>query len=182
VGALSRPGTRPGIRPVIRTDQRRADRPRSLSCRVSATGIGFLGILYPPGTWAFVTSGLPPPPAGVTDPDGVSMFHTHETRLGLGALYTPGTNGVHTAALDPWPPSAAFQRPGPYHPGAQPVPGCVANEASARVHWHSPHAQPSPGLWTPDGAGSLGLFHELRTQTPLAAAVTHVMAGTGLRH
>jgi hypothetical protein len=49
VGALSRPGTRPGIRPVIRTDQRRADRPRSLSCRLSAAGIGFLGILYPPG-------------------------------------------------------------------------------------------------------------------------------------
>ncbi len=39
----------PGIRPVIRTDQRRADRPRSLSCRLSAAGIGFLGILYPPG-------------------------------------------------------------------------------------------------------------------------------------
>ena len=91
VGALSRPGTRPGIRPVLRNHHRRADRPRSLSRRLSAAGIGLLGILYPPGTWAFVTSGLPPPLTGVADPDGVSMFHTHETRLGLGALFTPGT-------------------------------------------------------------------------------------------
>ena len=50
-----------------------------------------MGILYPPGTWAFVTSGLPPPTNGVADPDGVSVFRTHETRLGLGAPYTPGT-------------------------------------------------------------------------------------------
>jgi hypothetical protein len=28
---------------------------------------------------------------GVLDPVGVSMFSTCETRLGLGALYTPGT-------------------------------------------------------------------------------------------
>ena len=173
---------RPGIRPVIRTDQRRADRPRSLSCRLSAAGIGFLGILYPPGTWAFVTSGLPPPRIGVADPDGVSMFRTHETRLGLGALSTPGTMvstrprsilGRHL------PPSNG---PAPIIPALNPVPGCMANEASARVHWHSPHAQPSPGLWTPDGAGSLGLSRELRTQSPLAAALTHVTAGTGLRH
>lgn len=29
-------------------------------------------------------------PAGIPDPDGVSMFRTHETRLGLDVLYTPG--------------------------------------------------------------------------------------------
>ena len=38
---------------------------------------------------------LPPacrqPQRGVADPDGVSAFRTHETRLGLGAPYTPGT-------------------------------------------------------------------------------------------
>ena len=65
---------------------------------------------------------------------------------------------------------------------SDPSQGCAINEASARVHWHSPHAQPSPGLWTPDGTGSLGLSRELRTQPPLAAAATHVTAGTGLRH
>ena len=163
----------------MRTDQRRADRPRSLSCRLSAAGVGLLGILYPPGTWAFVTSGLPPPLTGVADPDGVSVFHTHETRLGLGVLCTPGTMvstrprsilGRHL------PPSNG---PAPVIPALHPVPGCAINEASARIHWHSPHAQPSPGLWTPDGAGSLGLSRELRTRSPLAAAVTHVTAGTG---
>ena len=55
------------------------------------TGVGFVGILYPPGSLAFVTSGLPPPTNGVADPDGVSVFRTHETRLGLGAPCTPGT-------------------------------------------------------------------------------------------
>jgi hypothetical protein len=45
----------------------------------------------PPGSWAFVTSGLPPNPEGMADPDGVSVFRTHETRLGLGAPCTPGT-------------------------------------------------------------------------------------------
>jgi hypothetical protein len=32
-----------------------------------------------------------PSPDGVPDPDGVSMFRAHESQLGLGALYTPGT-------------------------------------------------------------------------------------------
>jgi hypothetical protein len=31
------------------------------------------------------------PPEGAPDPNGVSMFHTHEKRLGLGVLFTPGT-------------------------------------------------------------------------------------------
>ena len=94
----------------------------------------------------------------------------------------PGDGGVHTAALNPWPPPAAFQRPVPVIPASRTVPGCAINEASARVHWHSPHAQPSPRLWTPDGTGSLGRSRELRTRPPLAAAVAHVTAGTGLRH
>jgi hypothetical protein len=32
------------------------------------TGIRFLGILVPPGDWAFVTSGLPATPGGVPGP------------------------------------------------------------------------------------------------------------------
>jgi hypothetical protein len=60
-----------------------------LSCCLSAAGVRFLGILSRPG--------LPPPygrpttpPAGGADPDRVSTFRTHETRLGSGVLYTPG--------------------------------------------------------------------------------------------
>jgi hypothetical protein len=94
-----------------------ADRPRPLSCRLSAAGLRFLGILYPPGTWAFVTSGLPPPTNGVADPDGVSAFRTHETRLGLGAPCTPGTvvsTRPHSILGRHRPPSNG---PAPCHPG-----------------------------------------------------------------
>ena len=66
-----------------------------VSCSLSATGVRFLGILLPPGSWASLTVGLPVlasgKPSSVPDPDGFSMFRTRETRLGLGALYTPGT-------------------------------------------------------------------------------------------
>ena len=81
VSALSGPGTRPGIRPVIRHGQRRASHHVPVSCCLSATGIRFSVTLFPPGTWAFLTVGLP----GTTwrpDPDGVSTFHTCEIRPG----------------------------------------------------------------------------------------------------
>lgn len=74
-----------------------ADQPRSLSCRLSAADVGFVGILYPPGTWAFVTSGLPSTTNGIADPDGVSVFRTHEIRLG-GVPLIPRNSGIHTAA------------------------------------------------------------------------------------
>jgi hypothetical protein len=92
VGALSRPdGSPPGIRPVMRDDQQRADRPH-------------LGFLSPFGR-RHLLLGHPVPPVGlvhrclrltatlhgVADPDGVSVFRTHETRLGLGAPCTPRT-------------------------------------------------------------------------------------------
>jgi len=53
----------------------------AISCRLSATGIRFLGILSRPGF-------LPPlrsayrTTIGSTDPNGVSTFRTHKTRLG----------------------------------------------------------------------------------------------------
>jgi hypothetical protein len=62
-----------------------------VSRRLSAAGVCFLGILFPPGDRAFVTVGLPAHRTGALDPVGVSMFSTCETRLGLGALRTPGT-------------------------------------------------------------------------------------------
>src|SRR6476620_10000812 len=63
----------------------------SVSCRLSAAGIRFLGILSRQWNWSIVTSGLPPPFTAWADPDGVSVFRTHETRLGLGAPCTPRT-------------------------------------------------------------------------------------------
>jgi hypothetical protein len=46
------------------------------------TGVRFLGILFPPGNWAIVASGLPAAPSGAPDPDGVSTFRMHELRPG----------------------------------------------------------------------------------------------------
>ena len=95
-----------------------------LSCCLSAAGIRFLGILS--------RQGIPPPlrsayraASSGTDPDGVSMFRTRETRLGQGALCTPGT-AVPTATGEspgrrlplrngqPLPPRTAT-RPGTYN-------------------------------------------------------------------
>jgi hypothetical protein len=60
------------------------------SCCLSAAGIRFLGILSRPGIPPLLRSAYRPPPGGA-DPSGVSMFRTRETRLGPGALFTPGT-------------------------------------------------------------------------------------------
>src|SRR5262249_19539739 len=59
-----------------------------LSCCLSATGICFLGILSRQGIKAPLRSAYRDT---VPDPDGAYMFRTRETRLGPGALCTPGT-------------------------------------------------------------------------------------------
>ena len=63
VSLLSQPGTRPGIRPVIRAAPGwRTGTALPLSCCLSAAGIRFLGVLFPPGDWAPLTVGLPAAP------------------------------------------------------------------------------------------------------------------------
>jgi hypothetical protein len=133
VSLLSQPGTRawyPAGYP-----ERALERDHSIlvSRRLSATGIRFLGILFPPGDWAFLTAGLPAHRIGALDPDGLSMFRTRETRLGLGALYTPGT-AVSTR------PRYVHDRRLPHRNGTVParpallaVPDGLHDEASARV-------------------------------------------------
>ena len=132
-----------------------------LSCCLSAAGIRFLGILSRPG--------IPPPlrPAyhaasGSADPDEVSVFRTRETQLAQGALFTPGAAvSTQPAVL----PAAAcrISTASPCHPGPQPAPGRIIDEASARVHCHSPHAS-LPLTCDPGRNGILGLSPELRTQ------------------
>jgi hypothetical protein len=46
---------------------------------LSATGVRFSVIRYPPGSWALLTVGLP---ADGRTPDGVTAFRTHELRPG----------------------------------------------------------------------------------------------------
>jgi len=76
--------------------------------------------------------------AGGADPSGVFMFRTRETRLAKDALWTPG------AAVPARPellPAAAcrISTACPCRPGLQLAPGRIIDEASARVHCHSPH-------------------------------------------
>ncbi len=51
----------------------------------------------------------------------------------------------------------------PCHPGPRPAPGRISDEASARVHCHSPHTS-LPLACDPGRNGVLGLFPELRTR------------------
>jgi hypothetical protein len=60
VGNPSGPAHRSGIRPVIhRRPLGGVATSPVVSCRLSATGISFLGILFPLGNSAFLTVGLP---------------------------------------------------------------------------------------------------------------------------
>jgi hypothetical protein len=149
-----------------------------LSCCLSAGGLRFLGVLFPPRDWALLTVGLPPRPSGRGGPDGVLTFRTHETRPGRVPSLPRRRRcprdhrivlGRRLPTLSGWP----LVTPAP-----RPDPGSCRNEASARVYWYSP-CRPSPHPWPPDGAGALRLSPELRTRPLLA---THVRAGTGLGH
>jgi hypothetical protein len=51
------------------------------SRRLSATGIRFSVIRFPPRSWALLTVGLPDETSR-PDPDGVTAFRTHELRPG----------------------------------------------------------------------------------------------------
>jgi hypothetical protein len=83
-----------------------------VSCRLSAAGLRFLSILFPPRNSALLTVGLPPSTRR-TDLDGVSMFRTPETRLGSGVLCTPRATVSTRPGSVPGPPFAASQRAGP---------------------------------------------------------------------
>jgi hypothetical protein len=79
------------------------------------------------------------------DPSGVSMFRTRETRLGPGALFTPGT-AVPTRPVNlPDRRTPPFIGRSLFTPVNHSAPGCNCDEASSRVHWRSPlPAFPSP--------------------------------------
>ena len=65
----------------------------SLSCFLSAAGIRFLGVLFPPRDSASLTVGLPPP-QGVMDltgfPRSARMSYDR-----VGCQLYPGSSGVH---------------------------------------------------------------------------------------
>ena len=90
---LSRPGTRPGIRPVIRDDQPGGAGHRvPVSRCLSAAGIRFSVIRFPPGSWAFLTVGLPAQTART--PTGLPRSARTSYDRGGCPLY-PGDGGAH---------------------------------------------------------------------------------------
>src|SRR5712692_11772670 len=71
----------------------------SLSCRLSAAGIRFLGILFPPGNWALLAVGLPAHPKVRRTLTGFPCFTRMRNGWGLGVLCTPETT-VSTRSSD----------------------------------------------------------------------------------
>jgi hypothetical protein len=142
------------------------------------TGIRFLGILAPPGNWAFVTSGLPGNarrrPRTLT---GFPRSACASSDRG-GRPLDPEASGVHTTGENSPAAACRSSTARPCTPVSVPSAGALGNEASAGVHSRSP-VRSSPRLRSRMERERFGFFPELRTpQLP----ATHVRAGTGLEH
>ncbi len=100
-------------------------------------------IPVPPGSWAFLTVGLPDPTSG-PDPVGVTTFHTHELRPGWvpplprGRRCSPSRVTSSTGAC-------RFTAASPYTPLEHPIGGDSDDEASIRGSRPSP-VRSSPHL------------------------------------
>ncbi len=176
---LSRPGhDRPGIRPV--TQQRLLGGAATIvvvSCRLSPTGIRFLGILFPPRSSAPLTVGLPGDQR--LDPDGISTFHTSELRPDWVPSLPRGQRCSHARSDPSGRRSPPLPGARPYRPGRHPISGAVNYEASSRVHSRSP-ARPSPSPVLPwMDQGPLGSSPGFAPQQ--AGPAAHARAGDGHR-
>ena len=141
------------------------------------TGIRFLGILVPPGNWAFVTSGLPAAPGGGRTLTGFPRSACTSSDRG-GRPLDPEASGVPTTGKDSPAAACRSSTARPCTPVFIPSPGALGNEASAGVHSRSP-VRSSPRLHSRMERVRFGFFPELRTpQLP----ATHVRAGTGPEH
>ena len=177
VSALSGRTTRVRIRSVIHDDQLEAGPAPVVSRRLSATGIRFSAILFPSGSWALLTVGLPAKTAGPRR--GYRVPHVRAT-TGVGALYTPRTAVLIPNGRTAQPAPAALPRL-VLQPRSN-IPPCEAplDEASTRVqaiHPSGPSPRPRPPGWNEP---PLGLSPELRTP-PTRSRTTHVEEGTGHR-
>jgi hypothetical protein len=112
VSALSSPGTRPGIRPVIRKQPPGGGgHPVLVSRRLSATGIRFSVIRFPPRSWALLTVGLPSAPKHARTSTGVTAFRTRELRPGWVPSIPRGRRCSPRSGRTLQPAPAASQRP-----------------------------------------------------------------------
>ena len=137
--------SRPGIRPV--THQQPPGGAATsvvVSCRLSPTGIRFLGILFPPESSAALTIGLPHRRSGM-DPVGVPVFRTCEKRPGWVPSLLRG-GGVVPAIVTSMTGACRFST-------ASPLPRCNIPSAGAgitkhtKIHSRSPvRSSPCPPL------------------------------------
>jgi hypothetical protein len=120
-----------------------------VSRRLSATGIRFSAILFPPGSWALLTVGLP---AGWPDPGGVTAFRTHEQRPGWAPSIPRGRRCSSRTERTAQPAPAALPRL-VLQPRSNILP-CEAPlyEASTRVQAIRPSGLPL-ARGRPDGTG-----------------------------
>ena len=147
-----------------------------VSRRLSATGIRFSVIRYPPGIWALLAVGLPDTGP---DPDGVTTFRTHELRSGWAPSVPRGQRC--SPRTGPLPGRRLPHRNGKsLHPApASHRAGPALNETSTKGSHCSP-VRPSLACGRPDGTGRPRAFPGLRTP-PTRSRTTHARAGTGHR-
>jgi hypothetical protein len=130
------------IRPV-----RHGDGGRSVfchgSCRLSATGIRFLAILFPPGDWASLAVGLPASPT-TPDPDGVSMLRTLEMRPEWVPSVPRGRRCPMRPVVCDRSPSATFQQLRPFTPEQLPSLGLALTRRHQGFIFFTRPAFPSP--------------------------------------
>jgi hypothetical protein len=151
------PGTRPGIRPVIQDDRWRSDHEVLVSCRLSPAGIGFLGILFPPGNSALLTVGLP---ARLSRPDpvGVPVFRMREARPGWVPSLLRG-GGVIPVTVTSATGACRFTAASPVAPPEHPIGGGLGLRSIRRFTRFTRPAFPlpaAPGWNEGPSASSLG--------------------------
>jgi hypothetical protein len=127
------------------------------------------------------------PPAGGADPSGFSMFRTHETRPGPGALCTPGTAVPARPRMHPVAAACRLTAAGPCHPGTATHPGMFSSRGISKGSLAFTPPGHSPHLWLPDGTGTLGLYPGLhtrlsRTQPRMPGRGRASGTGPGSRH
>jgi hypothetical protein len=115
---------------------------------LSAAGIRFSVIRFPPGSWALLTVGLPDLSP---DPDGVTTFRTHELRSGWAPSVPRGQRC--SPRTGPLPARRLPHRNGqslspPYVPSTR----LRLTRHQPRVHTCSP-VRSSPACGRPDGTG-----------------------------
>ena len=149
-----------------------------VSCCLSATGIRFSVIRYPPGSWALLTVDLPSTSTARPDSDGVTPFRTHEQRPGRAPSKPRGQRCSPRPRRLP-----AGRRPHhsgqSLHPAALPIDrGRITRQSEGSRN--SP-VRSSPRLWPPGWNGPpLDLNPGLRTP-PTKSQTTHARVGTGHR-